>query len=73
MADLTEASLAEALAIIRNEPRSTPTHLIVTDEGIALVKHRIATEPDFRTMIMERASDDPEYREFLESVGISVK
>lgn len=77
--ELNEASLLEALVNIRNyqvedELRgiTKPTKLIVTESGIAMVRHRCATEPEFHAAVKERAAEDAEYRQLCESVGIDL-
>jgi hypothetical protein len=45
---------------------------VATEEGIALAKHRISTEPEFRAGVKDCADADPEYAAFLKSVGIEV-
>jgi len=66
--DLNEDTLLEAIVALGHAEK--PTHLIVTEEGIEYMAHRIATEPEFRKAVKAHADQDPEYRAFLEEVGI---
>ncbi len=79
MTDLNEASLLKALASIRgmcwsDEERTKNTKkLIVTMEGVAMVRHRYATDPEFRSSVRERARADPEYRKLCEDSGLILR
>lgn len=76
MTDLNEASLLEAMRNIgwaderdlKLKPK--PTRLVVTPEGIALVRYRYETEPEFCLAVQEHAAENPEYRKLCEDVGL---
>lgn len=75
MTDLNEASLLEALINIRSfeskdELRSKPRKLMVTEEGIAITRHRYETEPEFRAAVQETARENPDYRRLCLEVGL---
>ena len=69
--DLNEETLLEALIAIEGAGHQPmPNWLLVTEEGIDYMEHRIATEPEFRKAVKEHAASNPEYRAFLEEIGI---
>lgn len=76
--DLTESSLERMLAEIYLSKDTftadalTKFGLEVTAEGIAYMKLRYETEPDFKEKINAMAVSDPDYKAFLIEVGILV-
>jgi hypothetical protein len=69
--DLNEDTLLEALIAIEGAgPKPKLNRLLATEEGIDYMEHRIATDPAFRKSVQEHAARNPEYRAFLEEIGI---
>ena len=71
--NLNEKTLTDALVALNRAEGSPPTQLVVTEAGIDWVKQRMATEPEFRQLVLDMAEQDPAYRAVLVAHGISLE